>query len=82
MFEPNKTNQIKTTNTKSKQTKQSQTPSGRPVTALSWSPKYPELLLASYASQDDPLSFDPDGTVICPSVVPTSRQRDVDVTLT
>lgn len=36
---------------------------GRPVTALSWSPKYPELLLASYASQDDPLSFDPDGTL-------------------
>lgn len=36
---------------------------GRPVTSMSWSPKYSELFLASYASADDPLSFDPDGMV-------------------
>jgi len=36
----------------------------RPVTSIAFSPKYPELLLASYAGQDDPMSFDPDGTVL------------------
>lgn len=36
---------------------------GRPITSLSWSPKHPELFLASYASQENPMSFDPDGTV-------------------
>jgi dynein intermediate chain len=36
---------------------------GRPVTSISWSPKHPELFLASYASQENPMSFDPDGTV-------------------
>lgn len=43
---------------------------GRPVTAVNWSPKYPELLLASYGashssmeegSATDGLSMDPDG---------------------
>lgn len=33
----------------------------RPVTSIAFSPKYPELVLASYAGQDDPMSFDPDG---------------------
>lgn len=36
----------------------------RPVTSIAFSPKYPELVLASYAGQDDPMSFDPDGTVL------------------
>lgn len=35
----------------------------RAVTSLDWSHKYPELLLASYAAQDDPMSLDPHGTV-------------------
>mmetsp|Transcript_15359 Transcript_15359/g.30191 ORF Transcript_15359/g.30191 Transcript_15359/m.30191 type:complete len:592 (+) Transcript_15359:33-1808(+) len=38
--------------------------SHRPITSLDFSSKYPELLLASYAGQDDPMSFDPDGTVL------------------
>lgn len=37
---------------------------GRAVTSINWSPKYPELLIAAYAGQDDPMSFDPDGTVM------------------
>lgn len=36
----------------------------RAVTSIGWSPRYPELLLASYAGQDDPISFVPDGTVL------------------
>lgn len=36
----------------------------RAVTCIDWSPKYPELMLASYAGQDDPMSFDPDGAVL------------------
>lgn len=36
----------------------------RAVTSIAWSPKYSELMLASYAGQDDPMSFDPDGTVL------------------
>jgi len=46
---------------------------GRPVTAVNWSPKYPELLLASYGashssmeegSATDGLSMDPDGRCV------------------
>lgn len=35
----------------------------RAVTSLDWSHKHPELLLVSYAAQDDPMSLDPHGTV-------------------
>lgn len=37
---------------------------GRPVTSINWSHKYPELMAASYAGQNDPMSYDPDGTVL------------------
>jgi len=36
----------------------------RAVTSISWSTKFTELLLSSYAGQDDPMSLDPDGTVL------------------
>jgi len=35
----------------------------RAVTSIDWSHKYPELLLASYAGQNDPMSLDQHGTV-------------------
>jgi len=39
--------------------------SKRPITAMHWSPKYPELLLAAYAKPEDNISsLDPDGTVL------------------
>lgn len=37
--------------------------SNRAVTSIDWSQKFPELLLSSYAGQDNPMSFDPDGAV-------------------
>jgi len=36
----------------------------RPITSLNYSPKFPELLLASYSKQEDSMSMDPDGTVL------------------
>jgi len=36
----------------------------RAVTSIFWSAKFSELLLSSYAGQDDPMSLDPDGTVL------------------
>lgn len=36
----------------------------RAVTSIDWCHKYPELVVASYAGQGDPMSFDPDGTVL------------------
>lgn len=38
--------------------------SGRAVTSIDWSPKFPELLLCSLAGQEDALSQEPDGTVL------------------
>lgn len=37
--------------------------SSRAVTSIDWSHKHPELLLSSYAGQDNPMSLDPDGAV-------------------
>ena len=34
----------------------------RAVTSLNFSPKFPELLLVTYAGHDDPMSMDPDGS--------------------
>eukprot|EP00463_Aulacantha_scolymantha_P000376 TRINITY_DN1226_c0_g1_i1.p1 TRINITY_DN1226_c0_g1~~TRINITY_DN1226_c0_g1_i1.p1 ORF type:complete len:399 (+),score=66.84 TRINITY_DN1226_c0_g1_i1:57-1199(+) len=36
----------------------------RAVTSIAWSSKFKELLLSSYAGQDNPMSLDPDGTVL------------------
>lgn len=36
----------------------------RAVTAISFNPKNSELLLASYSGQNDPMSLEPDGTVL------------------
>lgn len=36
----------------------------RAITSISWSVKFKELLLSSYAGQDDAMSLEPDGTVL------------------
>eukprot|EP00742_Colponemidia_sp_Colp-10_P005038 GILJ01005383.1.p1 GENE.GILJ01005383.1~~GILJ01005383.1.p1 ORF type:complete len:644 (-),score=93.54 GILJ01005383.1:168-2021(-) len=46
---------------------------GRAVTDVAWSPKHPELLLASYSAKDDAAVTDPDGLVLLWSL--SMRQR-------
>lgn len=36
----------------------------RAITSIAWSSKFKELVLSSYAGQDDPMSLEPDGTVL------------------
>eukprot|EP00808_Paulinella_micropora_P017276 g24504.t1 len=45
----------------------------RPVTSIDWSTHYQELLLTSYAGQEDMLPLDPDGTILVWNTHMTSR---------